>query len=354
MKCVTPMFRRYEVGNYSKGKVVAREEVIDILHIHDPNYITLCLNEMNNFQRMKGTGYLYEQIPCGHCYACLLNKSAEWATRNVCECEDHEHRYWLTLTYDEEHLPIYKYFTDGTNYFENDGTWNGTLEEEDVIRFLNSLRKYYERKGIYHIRYYYAAEYGEQNKRPHYHMLLYGAPFDLKQFYDFDIDERKNLHWKSHEIDHFWNKGFVDITEIEWSNAAYTSRYTMKKLCDLKAPDIVYAEQGKIKEFVRMSRRPGIGMKYFDRHYKEIYKDDELIMKTVKGNTGAIKPPKAFDKKFKELYPTEFRIIKNSRLKAAERSRELELSQSDYNDLERLQIEADKIGLKVKWLPREL
>ena len=128
----------------------------------------------------------------------------------------------------------------------------------------------------------------------------------------------------------------------------------MKKLCDLKAPDEEYAKQGKIKEFVRMSRRPGIGMKYFERHYKEIYKDDELIMKTVKGNTGAIKPPKAFDKKFKELYPTEFKMIKNSRLKAAERSREIELTQSDYNDLERLQISADKIALKAKWLPREL
>ena len=354
MQCVTPMFRCYQLGEYSKGKVVPREEVIDILRIHDPNYIRQCVDEINAYNRKRGTGKIYETIPCNNCYACKLNNSAQWATRDVLECEDHDHRYWITLTYDEEHLPIYKYFTDGENYFENDGTWTGTLEPEDVDKFMNSLRKYFERKGITGIRYYYAGEYGSLNGRPHYHMLLWGTPLDLSQFYDFHVDDRHKLHWKSKEIDHFWGKGFADITEIEWSNAAYTARYTMKKLTDMSHSETFYAEQGKLKEFVRMSRRPGIGMKYFERHYKDIYKDDELIMKTVKGNTGSIKPPKAFDRKFKELYPTEFEIIKKDRLKAAERSRKLELSKSDYTDLERLQNKAEKVATKAKMLPREL
>ena len=353
MQCVTPMFRRYMLGNYSKGQVVSRLEVMGSLNF-DPNYIRNCLDEHNKITYERGKGYLYEQIPCGHCYACKLNKSAEWATRCVLETTEHEHSYWLTLTYDEEHLPMYKYFTDGENYFENDGTWTGTLEPDDIKTFLNSLRKYFERKGITGIKYYYAGEYGSLNGRPHYHMLLWGAPLDLEQFHDFHIDDRYKMHWKSKEIEHFWNKGIVDITEIEWSNAAYTARYTMKKLSDMAHSETYYAEQGKIKEFVRMSRRPGIGMNYFNQHMKEIYKDDEIIMKTVKGNTGSIKPPKAWDRKFKELYPTEYWWIKRSRKEAAERSRLLELSQSDYTDLERLSINAEKIETKAKLLPREL
>ena len=353
MQCVTPMFRRYKLGEYSNGKIVPRAEVgLDLSK--DPNTIRFSLNEMNNYTRKKGKGWMYEIIPCGHCYACKLNHSAEWATRCVLETKYHEHSYWITLTYDEEHLPIYKYFTDGTNYFENDGTWTGTLEPEDVTRFLNSLRKYFERKGITGIKYYYAGEYGSQNLRPHYHMLLWGAPLDLNEFYDFHIDERNKLHWKSHEIDHFWGKGLIDMTEIEWSNAAYTARYTMKKLSDMSKPDKFYAEQGKIKEFVRMSRRPGIGMEYFKDHMNEIYSHDEIIMKTVKGNTGSIKPPSAWDRKFKELYPTEYFIIKQQRKEAAERSRKNQYFLSDYTDLDILEHNMEKVTSKAAMLPREL
>lgn len=348
------MFRRYMLGEYSKGKVVAREEVaLDLSK--NPNEIRLALNEMNAYTRKHGKGYIYEIIPCGHCYACKLNKSSEWATRCVLETQNHEHSYWITLTYDEKHLPIYKYFTDGKgNYFENDGTWTGSLEPEDVTRFLNTLRKYYERKGITGIKYYYAGEYGSVNGRPHYHMLLWGAPLDLEQFHDFHIDDRNKLHWKSKEIENWWGKGIVDITEIEWSNAAYTARYTMKKLTDMSQSDTFYAEQGKLKEFVRMSRRPGIGMKYFNEHMKDIYKNDEIIMKTVKGNTGSIKPPTAWDKKFKELYPTEYFLIKQQRKKAAERSRKNQYFSTDYTDLDILQHNMDKVNSKAALLPRDL
>ena len=360
MQCVTPMFRRYKLGEYSKGKVVPREEVaLDLSQ--DPNTIRFCLNEMNNYTRKNGKGYMYEIIPCGHCYACRLNKSAEWATRCVLETQEHVHAYWLTLTYDEEHLPIYKYFTDGQgNYFENDGTWTGTLEPEDVNIFLNSLRKYFERKGITGIRYFYAGEYGSKPQelggaRPHYHMLLWGAPLDMKQFYDFKPNpEFHYWSWHSKEIDHFWKKGFVLITQIEWSNAAYTARYSMKKLEDLAQSPTIYAESGKLKEFVRMSRRPGIGMKYFYDNMKEIYKNDEIIMKTVKGNTGSIKPPSAWDKKFKELYPTEYFMIKQQRKAAAERSRNNQYFLSDYTDLDILQHNMDKVNSKAAMLPREL
>lgn len=355
MQCVTPMFRRYKIGEYSKGQVVSRNEVLESLNF-DPVYIRECLDDLNSYTRKKGHGYLYETIPCGHCYACKLNYSAQWATRAVLETKEHEHAYWITLTYDEEHLPIYKYFTDGIgNYFENDGTWNGTLEPDDVNKFLNSLRKYFERKGITGIKYLYAGEYGGTNLRPHYHMLIWGAPLDLQQFYDFHIDPDFFYEsWHSKEIDHFWKNGFATITLIEWSNAAYTCRYSMKKLSDMAQSQTIYAEQGKIKEFIRMSRRPGIGMKYFYDHIKEIYKDDEIIMKTVKGNIGSVKPPKAWDKKFKELYPEEFRELKENRRKAAERSRRLELSQSDYTDLERLYSKAERVATKAAMLPREL
>lgn len=103
-----------------------------------------------------------------------------------------------------------------------------------------------------------------------------------------------------------------------------------------------------------MSRRPGIGMKYFYENMKQIYKYDEIIMKTVKGNTGAIKPPSAWDRKFKELYPTEYFWIKQQRKRAAERSRHNEYYLTDYTDLDNLQHNMDKVNSKAAMLPREL
>lgn len=356
MQCVTPMFRLYNpfVECDSNAKIVPRKEVLGNLVNYDPNYIKFCLDKMNKELLKKGMHKQYQTIPCGHCWACKLNYSAQWATRNTLEAQEHDNNYFITLTYDDMHLPIYKYFTDGENYFENDGTWNGTLEPEDVHTFINTLRKYFERQGVTGIKYYYCGEYGENTLRPHYHMLLFGAPLDPANWHDFHMDERYKMHWKDSQIEKWWNKGMIDVAEIEWSSAAYVSRYCMKKLTDEPKSETFYAQQGKIKEFIRMSRNPGIGMTYFNLNKEKIYENDEMIMKTVKGNTGAFKPPKAFDKKFKELHPEQWPKIQESRKQAAERSRHLEYELSDYTDLKRMEIKADKLNQIAKELPRIL
>ena len=306
-----------------------------------------------------------QTIGCGYCWACKLKNSAEWATRIALEAAEHEHNYWITLTYNEEHLPIYEQFTDGESIFENDGTWNGTLEPEDVTKFINTMRKHYERKPYYHtgIKYFYCGEYGETTGRPHYHMCLFNVPLDQSMFYDFHVDNNHKLHWKSKEIEHWWSEhigendipiGMVDVTELEWSNAAYTARYTMKKIFNEPKSETEYAKIGKIKEFVRMSKRPGIGMNYFNQNMDKIYDTDELVMKTVKGNIGSFKPPKAFDRKFKELHPDQWELITESRRHAAERSNEIQKTLSDYTDKKLLEIKAENIMRIGKQLPRIL
>lgn len=161
MQCVTPMFRVYNslVEKDSFGKIIPRSEVMKDLN-RDPNAIRHNINLMNKHYIDEESPLRVQQIPCGYCWACKLKKSAEWASRIMLECQESQYNYWLTLTYDDLHLPIYERFTDGEKFYENDGTWNGTLEPEDVTRFINSLRKYYERKGITNIRYFYCGEYG--------------------------------------------------------------------------------------------------------------------------------------------------------------------------------------------------
>lgn len=361
MQCVTPMFRLYDISTKETIRIIPRAEVMQGLELNG-NYIRKQLDKMNMYYLRKNQ--LIQTIPCNHCYACKLNKSAEWATRCMLETLDHESAYWLTLTYDEEHLPILDaikyneiYETDTHNIIvpvtiENDGTWiNGSLFPKHIDEFIKKIRNKFRNSKI---RYFYCGEYGEQNQRPHYHMLLYGLPMDLSQNYGYHIDENNKEHWKNPLIDELWVHGLHDITNLEWSNAAYTARYTMKKLTDMSNSNQFYAEQGKLKEYVRMSRRPGIGMNYLKNHYQDIYKNDSMIMKTVKGNTGAFKPPKAFDRVFKEMFPEDFERIQKHRRECAERSRHNKYYQSNYSDLESLQMNAEKIATKANMLKREL
>lgn len=297
------------------------------------------------------TEWRYQVIPCGNCWSCKLNYSAQWATRIMSEVKESEHNYFVTLTYDDEHLPIAESIEYKENIYHNDGTWSGTLWEKDVQTFLNSLRKYFERKGHKGIKYYYCGEYGTETLRPHYHMILMNCPLNINQFYNTHVDKNFKAHWKSHEIENYWKKGMIDLAEVEWSSAAYVARYCMKKISN-NVDKSDYCKIGKIPEFVRMSRNPGIGMKYYHDHKYEIYDHDGIIMRTIKGNVGNVKPPKAWDKKLQEEDPELYKKIKQGRIKAKERADKLTKEITDYTDYQRERIKESKILEKGKMLPR--
>ena len=331
-------------------KIIPRNEVLQRLE-KDENLISH-LEKRNKILEEQGSFYRYQAIPCGHCTACQLKYSAEWATRVMCECQQHENNYFITLTYDEINLPIPEGANYGGNEYQNDGTWTGTLYPKDVDTFLNSLRKKFERINHKGLKYLYCGEYGERTRRPHYHMILMNCPLDLKQFYDFYTDKTtKKIHWKSKELDELWKKGMIDIGEVEWNSAAYVARYCMKKISYEKDKTIYYS-QGKLPEFVRMSRRPGIGAEYFNKNAKELIKTDKLIMKNFHGQTATYKPPKAWDRKMEKLYPEEWEKIKLSRQEAAIRAAKIEKELTNATDLEKLEQKAQDIINKSKLLPR--
>lgn len=43
-------------------------------------------------------------IPCGQCVGCRLDYSRRWATRLMLELECHTSAFFLTLTYDDDHI----------------------------------------------------------------------------------------------------------------------------------------------------------------------------------------------------------------------------------------------------------
>lgn len=391
MKCVTPMYREYieyspeqkrlmkENNIPQRQRIIPRKDVYKQL-CEDPNNIR-SLEDVNNFNKENGNPWRWQTIPCRNCWACQLSYSAEWATRIMYECMLHPGLNWfITLTYNDDWLPIAenvkipekvwnkknKVYDTKWHYGENIGLPEqneGTLYINHVEKFIHSLRKHLKEKYNHEgMSYYYCGEYGSETHRPHYHLILMNCPLNPTQFYDFHLDDRKKLHFKTPEIEYYWGYhknakakeyypyGMVDIAEVEWSCAAYVARYCTKKLY---SKDIAsYAKECKLPEFLRMSRN--IGREWYEEHKDEIYHTDSITMKTVKGKTGAQKPPKAWDRLYEKERPEVMEMIKESRRMAAERSALLEQELSDYTDLRKLQMKAERLSIISKQLPREL
>ena len=96
----------------------------------------------------------------------------------------------------------------------------------------------------------------------------------------------------------------------------------------------------------------GIGFTYLTENLNKIYTTDEIIMRTVKGNLGSKKPPKAFDRKLEEWDPKFMEKLKESRKHTQERAEKLIQSLSDYTDYDNLIMEAEKVKKKMELLPR--
>lgn len=183
-------------------------------------------------------------VPCGKCFACQLNKARDWAVRIMQEERCHEASVFVTLTYDEEHLPI----ASGTQ---------GTLVKKDLQDFFKRLRKNYGKK----IRFFACGEYGENYSRPHYHAIIFGIS---------KMDEAV--------IVRSWSFGFVYVGSVSFGSASYVARYTTKLLT--KDKEKFYIVNNLQKEFALMSRRPGIGVPFLEKYgdfgkvHKFFWQDD--------------------------------------------------------------------------------
>lgn len=251
-------------------------------------------NDRDYFKKVLGEDYDYTPVPCGCCIGCRLDYSKQWAARCMLEASQWQHNYFLTLTYDDEHLPKGKF-------------GNATLKEQDFTNFVKSLRKYYSDHNLgANIRIFGCGEYGDMSFRPHYHIILFNCSIpDLSpEFHYFDngkeIITRKvyngNVYYFSDIIHNIWKKGNILIGNCEWQSCAYVARYVLKKMKGQNKD--VYDKLGVIPEFVRMSRRPGIAYQYYQENKDEIYEFDNIIVPDLKG-AKVIVPPRYFDNMLK-------------------------------------------------------
>lgn len=197
------------------------------------------------------TGELFEilEIPCGRCPSCRKAQAQEWSTRLEMESTlyPEDHNYFVTLTYDDEHLPV-----------AENGSY--TLNKRDVSDWLKRFRKRMAYHGLQSegIRFFAAGEYGEKSYRPHYHVLLFNC--NLKSNLKLFKVDNGNLYYTSEFVTDTWSKGHCLVCPMTSADIKYTARYTLKKAGG--RDNGFYELLGVAPEFTLMSRRPGIGYGY--------------------------------------------------------------------------------------------
>lgn len=243
-----------------------------------------CFHPLDAFRRPGGgIGFgpspspLYErlQLPCGQCSGCRIDRSRQWAIRCMHEAQLHSQNSFITLTYNDEHLPK-----------------DLSLNYEHFQLFMKRLRKHFT--GV-PIRYYMCGEYGENFGRPHFHACLFGLDFADKEYYR--RTPTGDRLYTSKTLETIWGKGFCPIGEVTFQSAAYVARYIMKKRTGSGSFDHYNTidDDGVISsrtpEFNKMSLKPGIGAKWFEKFHSDVFPHDHVILKGK-----PCKPPRYYDK----------------------------------------------------------
>ena len=153
----------------------------------------------------------------------------------------HEQNAFLTLTYDDDHLPK-----------------DAKLDKPQLTYKIKEMQR--KIKGI---RFFFCGEYGEKTNRPHYHAIIFGS--DLLGGAE-PIGDNKYI---SPLIQTWWPYGNHELSVPEYAAAFYTAGYVTKKMDDTDT-------------FSIMSRKPPIGHQWLKQNYESMLTRGFIIINGVK------------------------------------------------------------------------
>lgn len=229
-------------------------------------------------------------VPCGKCEACRNKRVFNWTQRLEYECRCWKYVAFVTLTYDDDHLPKLKYINDLYVDLSHSHTADGVespcvdlgfirnqpdvdvarlndwisvnpeipyLSVYDVQCFIkrfrknlyNSIKKQFKTFDIYDykVRYYCCGEYGSSFARPHYHLLFF-------------FNSEKASACFNEVLFKSWKLGITDWSYVTNSASSYVSSYLN---CDSNlSPVYKYCKQ--IRPFSLCSKQPPLGTLFFD------------------------------------------------------------------------------------------
>lgn len=179
--------------------------------------------------------HIVAPVPCGKCLGCRINTRKGWVLRMILESKYHEFVSFVTLTYDDDHIP-----------------YPPAVSKIALQNYLKRLR-YYSNCSF---SYYACGEYGERSLRPHYHAIIFGP-------HTSTIHLANDLAWKN---------GFHFTCPAGPDAMSYVAGYVAKK-----KPKDFLEERGLTPEFTLSSRRPAIGLRAIDEIVKLSQNDADVV-----------------------------------------------------------------------------
>lgn len=186
-------------------------------------------------------------VPCGSCAPCKHRRVNSWVFRLLQEDKVSYYSHFVTLTYDTRFVPI------SPNGFH-------TLCKEDFQLYMKRLRKLCPG---YTLKYYAVGEYGSQNKRPHFHAIIFNVD-DPNKFFDA---------WHIDGVP----RGTIHVGTVSSDSIAYCMKYIDKNTFKRK-----FYRDDRVPEFSLMSK--GLGASYLSNNQVVRYHKSDL------GNTFVTKP----------------------------------------------------------------
>lgn len=265
--------------------------------LQDARFLEMDLSEFLKYKEVN--------IDCGKCIGCMLKYRSGWIVRLMSELytkifeEGNGKACFLTLTYDNEHLP-----------------YNGTLNHDDIKDFFKDLRKIYKRVfGLDNIKYLCCGEYGVNNDysiygdslhgRPHYHIIILGLNFKeyfelmqlknvlgvdkclnrLDKYYPsstilpyrdkYMVQTHGTTAWRSPFAESVWKRGIAVIGDVTASSCGYTAGYNVKQKMlvfkNLDEKKDYYTRNGERIKMPYIVASRNLGERFFHKYYKSVY-----------------------------------------------------------------------------------
>lgn len=208
--------------------------------------MTGCLTPITLYRKERGRDDKHTQVvPCGRCPNCIKRRISMWSFRLQEEMKVSVSSSFITLTYDDDHLP-----------FSENGLM--TLDKRDHQLFMKKLRKHLHsnrfKYGIYKdtkLKYYAVGEYGSDTYRPHYHYIMFNLPEKL--ILDQSI------------IEAIWDKGRVQVAVCNPKTINYVVGYVNKR----NFANTVHPDDDRLLECSMMSK--GLGKNFLTKRTVKFY-----------------------------------------------------------------------------------
>ena len=381
MACYRPM-KGFIYGKTTNGKdnYIITDYQINHIEINGKGSIIRCYDQDGH--RANEVIRAFREIPCGKCIGCRMSQAKQFTDRIFLELQNHKDNCFVTLTYDDDNLPL-NIRVDKESGVIVDDEGVATLRKEHISEFIKALRNKLNYKGtevitrgknkgkkrpVYFkegdpefkkILFYASGEYGDRTRRPHAHLIIFGwSPLasdpDLKYVGKNDLDQS---YYFSPFIDNIWKKGNNIVSDVSYETGAYVARYVQKKAYQ---KDNLFFEKNNIEpEFTLMSRRPAIGKTWFDTHKKCYATFSYQDFATEKGNK-RIGKIRYFDKLMEKVDDDisdkdffNYHKIKEERRYFQENQKEIKLRNTSLPYLEALKVEETALENRIKVLKRD-